>query len=58
MSIISEEKREANRANAQKSTGPRSAAGKLASRLNALKHGLCAEQARCWPARTRRTSSR
>jgi hypothetical protein len=45
MPIISEEKREANRANARKSTGPRSAAGKLASRFNALKHGLCAEQA-------------
>ena len=30
----------ANRANAQKSTGPRSAEGKSASRFNALKHGL------------------
>lgn len=45
MSLISEEKRAANRANALKSTGPRSAAGKLASRFNALKHGLCARQA-------------
>jgi hypothetical protein len=45
MSIISEAKRAANRANAQKSAGPKSAGGKLASRFNALKHGLCAEQA-------------
>ena len=33
----------ANRANAQKSTGPRSAEGKDASRFNALKHGMDAE---------------
>ena len=33
----------ANRANAQKSTGPRSAEGKSASRFNALKHGLDAQ---------------
>jgi hypothetical protein len=33
----------ANRANAQKSTGPRSAEGKAASRFNALKHGLDAQ---------------
>ena len=32
----------ANRANAQKSTGPRTDAGKAASRGNALKHGLAA----------------
>ena len=37
---ISEAMRAANRANAQASTGPRSAAGKAAARLNALKHGL------------------
>ncbi|PVE22127.1 hypothetical protein DC522_22715 [Microvirga sp. KLBC 81] len=30
----------ANRANAQRSTGPRSATGKQRSRLNAFKHGL------------------
>ncbi|MBM1171011.1 hypothetical protein [Microvirga arabica] len=30
----------ANRANAQRSTGPRSATGKAQSRLNAWKHGL------------------
>ena len=34
---------EANRLNARKSTGPRSAEGKDASRRNALKHGLAAE---------------
>ena len=33
----------ANRANAQKSTGPRSVEGKAASRFNALKHGLDAQ---------------
>src|SRR6266849_176619 len=33
----------ANRANAQKSTGPRSAEGKSATRFNALKHGLDAQ---------------
>jgi len=38
----SERKREANRKNAQLSTGPRSARGKNFSRLNSLKHGLLA----------------
>src|SRR5438034_1241699 len=33
----------ANRANALKSTGPRSPEGKSASRFNALKHGLDAD---------------
>src|SRR5262249_52489528 len=31
----------ANKANAQKSTGPRTEAGKAKSRMNGLKHGLC-----------------
>jgi hypothetical protein len=34
----------ANQANARKSTGPRTAAGKDKTRYNALKHGLSAEQ--------------
>src|SRR5690242_14265660 len=33
----------ANRRNAQKSTGPRTAAGKIKSCMNALKHGLDAQ---------------
>lgn len=33
----------ANRANAKRSTGPKTAAGKRGARLNALKHGLTAE---------------
>jgi hypothetical protein len=36
--------RAASRANAQKSTGPRTEAGKAASRFNALKHGIDAKQ--------------
>ena len=37
---MSEKQLEANRANAQKSTGPKSDAGKRRSRLNAARHGL------------------
>lgn len=37
---ISERKLQANRANAQRSTGPRTEAGKAISRRNALKHGI------------------
>src|SRR5579859_6813458 len=37
-------KAESNRRNAQKSTGPRTANGKVNSSLNALKHGILASQ--------------
>src|SRR3984893_13113796 len=39
-SMASEKQIAANRANAQKSTGPRTAAGRLKSSRNALRHGL------------------
>ena len=39
---MSRKKLEANRANAKRSTGPRSAVGKARSRMNAWKHGLTA----------------
>ena len=42
--MTSDRKREANKNNASKSTGPRSAKGKAKSRRNALKHGLTAER--------------
>jgi hypothetical protein len=38
--VPSERKTAANRSNAKKSTGPRSDAGRKASRRNALRHGL------------------
>jgi hypothetical protein len=40
--MASQAKIEANRRNAQKSTGPKTAEGKDKVRLNALKHGLTA----------------
>ncbi len=40
--IVSEARLAANRKNALRSTGPRTAEGKERSRANALKHGLCA----------------
>jgi len=43
MTTLSPEKMAANRRNAQKSTGPRSAAGKSRARFNALKHGVTAQ---------------
>src|SRR5438045_3231911 len=42
---ISDRKLAANRANAAKSTGPRTDAGKRASSLNAVAHGLTAHTA-------------
>ena len=38
--MISERRRQANRANAKKSTGPRTPQGKACARRNAVKHGL------------------
>ena len=40
---VSAARLKANRENAQKSTGPTSKAGKAASRLNAIQHGLLSE---------------
>ena len=40
---ISPEQLAANRANAQKSTGPRTPEGKSKSRLNAFRHGITAQ---------------
>jgi hypothetical protein len=42
---VSERKANANRANAQRSTGPRTPAGKARSSLNALRHGILAKAA-------------
>lgn len=39
--MTSQNQTDANRRNAQKSTGPRTAAGRKRSSQNALKHGLC-----------------
>jgi hypothetical protein len=41
---MTRKKRETNRKNAQNSTGPRTKAGKLAIRLNALKHGILVKE--------------
>ena len=41
--VITPGKLEANRRNAQKSTGPKTVNGKAVSKLNALKHGLLAQ---------------
>lgn len=42
--MISRARLKANRQNAKRSTGPRSAAGKLRSSKNAIKHGVTAEK--------------
>lgn len=42
--MTSERKQEANRRNAQRSTGPRTVEGKVASARNSLRHGLRAER--------------
>ena len=42
--MTSDKKREANRRNARKSTGPRTPEGKSAVRLNAFKHGLLSQE--------------
>ncbi len=42
--MTSQKQIEANRRNAQKSSGPKTAQGRSISRMNALKHGLLAEQ--------------
>src|SRR5437899_12178757 len=41
--MLTHRKIEANRQNAQHSTGPSTPEGRAAVRLNGLKHGLCAE---------------
>src|SRR6187399_1210154 len=41
---MSEERLAANRANAQKSTGPKTLEGRAASPMNALKHGLLSQE--------------
>jgi hypothetical protein len=43
MALTPEQRAEINKANAARSTGPRSEQGKRSSRLNSLKHGLRAE---------------
>ena len=47
--MTSKKQIQANRRNARKSTGPKTAKGKAVVRLNALKHGLRAENALLLP---------
>src|SRR5215218_1087912 len=44
MNAISQDRIAANRANALKSTGPKSSEGKAASRMNAVKHGILSRE--------------
>src|SRR5436190_8651336 len=44
MNTISEERLAANRANAQKSTGPKTPEGRANSKMNALKHGFLSKE--------------
>src|SRR5215213_10040406 len=44
MNITSQDRLTANRANALKSTGPKTAEGKAVSKLNSLKHGLLSRE--------------
>jgi hypothetical protein len=44
MKVSSQDKISANRRNAARSTGPLTSSGKAKSRLNALRHGLAAQQ--------------
>jgi hypothetical protein len=44
MNTTSQDRLTANRANARKSTGPRTNEGKAASKLNAVKHGILSRE--------------
>ncbi len=56
--MATERQIESNRRNALRSTGPRTAEGKVRSRANALKHGLAAETELVVPAMASRAEAR
>ena len=56
--MASEKQIAANRANAKKSTGPKTAAGQLKSSRNALRHGFPSPCTSTWKPRQRPTPSR